>query len=257
MEEMESFDDLKLRLSTMSSSMEQLREELVDLSVTFGSPPDAVVSFPFDPTQDVEFGLDYKGILREMGRIANSRVPYHAVTMNCCTTTLQVVRAGLSPDLESRLKKEGHTLPSSNLLFETPQSVFHYSLKLNRTLFKANCHLGNQSPDFGARFLAWLNDARVRLTATLFPPSEKEVMLNQRAENKDDLLKTIEALNILENQYKNGTIREEIYKELKNNAVGLIDSYRKKVKEKDQALLAKRYISRTNDHLADISRHNC
>lgn len=245
-------DELKLKLSAMSAAITELRQELTDLGVRFGTPPDEVVSFPIDPNQQAEFSLDYRAILREMGRIANDVVPYQAINMNCSTVTMSVINAGINPELRAQLEQAGHKLPSSNFFFETPQSVYEFSLNLSTTLSKANSLVQETTPGLAERFAAKVREFYATITAQLFKPNEKTQLFNQRAEYVDYLLSTKEGLKQLEKDFFSGKIQQGTYEQLKENAKGLIDVYRNKVIESEAVLLEKGYIERANDFESQI-----
>lgn len=150
-----SIEDLKSKLSGMSAEMSHLRQELTTLGVNFGANPDEIIDFAVDPDLQQAFGLNYRAILKKMGQIANGVVPYHLLKMNCSTTTISVIKAGVDPELRDKLKKSGYGLPSSNRFFETPQSAFNFALKLSSTLSEAKSSMKASDTELVAGSKKW------------------------------------------------------------------------------------------------------
>lgn len=249
-----TIEELSLKLASRSAAMNHLRQELSDLSVRFGASPDEIVSFPLDPQHDLEYSLDYRAMLREMGRIANSVVPYHALKMNCCTATMNIINAGINSAVREKLHESGYKLPVSNFFFETPQSVFDFSLTLARLLANANAHVEHQDLRVGviARFAALMHDFFVRMMASIFQPSEKQQLFNLRAEYVEYLLNAKAGLKQLAKEFSAGRIEQNSYKQLNDNAIDLIDFYKNKIIDVEGKLLTGGYITRTTDYQSQI-----
>jgi hypothetical protein len=252
--EVHSIEELQSKLSGMSAAITTLRKDLSDFGVEFGASPDEIIHFSIDPEHQQEFRLDYREILREMGEIANGVVPYHALKMNCCTTTLKIINAGIGPELRGKLQESGYSLPTSNLLFETPQSVFDFSLKLSSTLSNANSHVKDTGPGLLARFASSVLQAYIAITSKIFKPSKKQQLFNQRAEYIEYVVNTREGLKQLEREFSSGKIEKKAYEQLKANANDLIEFYKNKVIDAEKILLAEGYIKRTSDYDSQIKQ---
>ncbi|KTD64943.1 hypothetical protein [Legionella shakespearei] len=250
--EVHSIEELQSKLSGMSAALSTLRKDLSDLGVEFGASPDEIIHFSIDPEHQQEFSLDYKEILKEMGEIANGVVPYHALKMNCCTATMKIINAGISPELRGALQESGYSLPTSNLFFETPQSVFDFSLKLESTLSRANSHIKDTKPGLLARFASSVHQAYVDITSKIFKPSKKQQLFNQRAEYIEHVVNTKEGLKQLEKEFSSGKIEQKSYEQLKANANDLIEFHKNKVIDTEKILLAEGYIERTSDYDSQI-----
>gem|GEM_PF-1365347 len=251
-----SIEELQAKLSGMSAALNTLRIALTDLGTEFGAMPDAMIHFSVDPEQQLPYSLDYRAMLREMGRIANDVVPYHALRMNCCTATLQIINKGINTGLGDKLQESGYSLPSSNVFFETPQSVLDYSLQLSSTLSKANFNIPDTSPGMIMRFLSAFYQALVDFIGFVFGPSsptKKEILVNQRAEYTDYFFNTKDGLEQLETQFSTGKIEQSSYTQLKANAIALMDFYKQKIIATDKLLFDEGYIDRTNDYDTQIN----
>lgn len=249
-----SIEELSLKLASLSAAMNHLRQELSDLSVRFGASPDVIVSFPIDTQQQLEYSLDYREMLSEMGHIANTVVPYHALKMNCCTATMNIINAGINTVVREKLYESGYKLPQSNFFFETPQSVFDFSLTLSHILANANAHVKDKdiSSSLTAQFVTLVHDFFVSMIAKIFRPSKEQQLFNLRAEYIEYLLSANEGLKQLEREFSVGNVEEKSYKQLKGNAIFLIDLYKNKIIDTEGNLLEGGYIKRTTDYNAQI-----
>ena len=223
-DEVESFDELKTKLKTISAGIKQIRSEVEELGVRFGSDPDNVVMFPIDPDGSPTSQLDYKGILKEMGRIANGPVPYHAYSKNCCTVTMEIIKGGLNDELKSKMKSSGYSIPSSNTFLETPQSVFEFSNNLFVILEKIN--KGERKLGAFAGFQRTITN----LFSQLFPPNPVQELKNQIEEYHSYIEKLENQIVILDKNFEGNNISEQDYQQTKRELNEVIVSFENIIK---------------------------
>ena len=256
-----SFEALKLQLAAKSAAISNLHYELTALGVSFGTPPDNIVSFPI--TEQLESGLDYKQMIREMARIANSRVPYHGLQMNCATTTLAIIRAGISDQLKLKLEADGYSIPQSNTFFETPQSVFNFSLAISSALININSGVKEKHSNLFSEFSLMVHDFFIKLLSSIFKPSYQQQLNNLKIEYNTYLTNAKAELMQLNIELKSGEKPPEIYNELHTKLNHIIREYTQKIAEIDLKLFkinnsfvfwcAGAHTSETEEHNASTS----
>lgn len=229
-----SFEQLKLELAVRSAAITNLQYELTQLGVSFGAPPDDIVSFPI--TDQLDSGLDYKQILREMGRIANSQVPY-TLTMNCAAATLTIIRAGVSDELKSKLKAEGYSLPKSNTFVETPQSVFDFSLKISTMLVNINAGIKETHRNLFTEFSLRMHHFFNKVLSKLFKTSYQQQLKNQKMEYSCYLAAATERLIQCDEALAAKTMSQGVYSELQQSLDESIHDYTKKIAEINRKLI--------------------
>lgn len=130
-----NLEELERKLLSLSMAITIVREQLEELDVQFGLAPDNIVSFPIN--DDSKSNLDYRSILRRMAFIANNPLPYHVLRRNCSSVVVDIINSGVNDEMRTHLEHKGFKIPSSNILFETPQSAYKLASDLSEILSKS------------------------------------------------------------------------------------------------------------------------
>lgn len=232
--DVQTYEELIIKLNIMSGSITELRYELTKLGIQFGANPDGIIYFPIGSEQFE--GLDYKKILIEMANIANSVIPYHGLRMNCSTAVMRVVQSGISDELRKKIIISGHSLPNSNFFIDTPQSLYDFSLNLEDILLNINVNEKTPKQLNSYGFIKILQYIIAYMISNIFKPSQKQILINNISEYEALLNNTKDALIELDLKYDIGEISESIYLDMKKNGNNLIEFYNKKILETKESL---------------------
>jgi hypothetical protein len=132
--------ELSKELEVLKAQILLCKTDYSERHRTTGNAPEQVIVLPtnMDP-QALDHSLDTEKILDEMIKISEGPDKYGLLKLNCSTTAIQVVQAGITAELSASMKADGFDINKvSTTKIATPTSLSQVGQKLQSELLSLN-----------------------------------------------------------------------------------------------------------------------